>query len=156
MKMRDKILTFVEKYLTRKIGVEIKCCVMFFMLLCFYAGYRLMHGFQDANIFYMIEMVILTYILGWIQMLLGSDFDEVDNLARKDWAVVAGGSAAYSLASFGFGWFERDYAVTFIFAVYMVIAYLGIFLIHKMKRSIDAKLLNNDLQRFQNREKKEC
>ena len=152
--MREKFRTLVEEYLTRKIGVEIKCCLMFFMLLCFYAGYRLIGGFQEASILYMIEMVILAYILGWIQMLIGSDFDEVDRLNMKDWVVVASGSAAYSLASFVFGCFERDFAVTFIFAVYMVIAYLGIFLIHKMKRVIDAKLLNNDLQRFQKREKK--
>ncbi len=154
--MIDIFRTMIEKYLTRKIGVEIKCCLMFFMLLCFYAGYRLICGFQEANILYMIEMVILAYILGWIQMLIGSDFDEVDRLNMKDWAVVVGGSAVYSLASFVFGWFERDFAVTFIFAVYMVIAYLGIFLIHMMKRVIDAKLLNNDLQRFQKREQKEC
>ena len=154
--MSDKFRTLVEKYLTRKIGVEIKCCVMFFMLLCFYAGYRLICGFQEADILHMLEMVILAYILGWIQMLAGSDFDEVERLNMKDWVVVVGGSAVYSLTSFVLGWFERNSAVTFIFAVYMVIAYLGIFLIHKMKRAIDAKLLNNDLQKFQKREKKEC
>ena len=154
--MREKFRTFIEKYLTRKIGVEIKCCVMFFMLLCFYASYKLICGFREANIFHMIEMVILAYLLGWIQMLAGSDFDEVDRLSAKDWAVVAGGSAVYSLASFMLRWFERDLTVTFVFAVYMVIAYLGIFLIHKMKRVIDAKFLNNDLQKFQQRENKEC
>ena len=153
--MREKFRTLVEEYLTRKIGVEIKCCLMFFMLLCFYAGYRLIGGFQEASILYMIEMVILAYILGWIQMLVGSDFDEVDTLNVKDWSVVVSGSAAYSLASFVFGWFERDLAISFVFAVYMVIAYLGIFLIHQIKRAIDAKLLNNDLQKFQKREKEE-
>ena len=154
--MRDTFRTWIEKYLTRKIGVEIKCCVMFFMLLCFYAGYRLICGFREADIFHMIEMVLLAYLLGWLQLLMGSDFDEVDRLGGKDWAVVAGGAAVYSLASFVLGWFEKDLTVTFLFAVYMVIAYLGIFLIHKIKRVIDAKLLNNDLQRFQKRENKEC
>ena len=47
--MREKFRTLVEEYLTRKIGVEIKCCLMFFMLLCFYAGYRLIGGFQEAS-----------------------------------------------------------------------------------------------------------
>lgn len=154
--MRDTFRTWIEKYLTRKIGVEIKCCVMFFMLLCFYAGYRLICGFREADIFHMLEMVLLAYLLGWLQLLMGSDFDEVDRLSGKDWAVVAGGAAVYSLASFVLGWFEKDLTVTFLFAAYMVIAYLGIFLIHKIKRVIDAKLLNNDLQRFQKRENKEC
>ena len=154
--MRDTFRTWIEKYLTRKIGVEIKCCVMFFMLLCFYAGYRLICGFREADIFHMLEMVLLAYLLGWLQLLMGSDFDEVDRLGGKDWTVVAGGSAVYSLASFVLGWFEKDLTVTFLFAVYMIIAYLGIFLIHKIKRVIDAKLLNNDLQIFQKRENKEC
>lgn len=154
--MSNEFRTFFEKYLTRKIGVEIKCCVMFFMLLCFYAGYKLICGFHDANIFHMIEMVMLAYILGWIQMLIGSDFDEVDRLNIKDWFVVIGGSAIYSLASFAFSWFERNIVITLIFAVYMVIAYLGIFLIHTIKRAIDAKLLNNDLKKFKQRDNKEC
>ncbi|MEE1075879.1 MAG: DUF3021 family protein [Acutalibacteraceae bacterium] len=154
--MSNEFRTFFEKYLTRKIGVEIKCCVMFFMLLCFYAGYKLICGFHDANIFHMIEMVMLAYILGWIQMLIGSDFDEVDRLNIKDWFVVIGGSAIYSLVSFAFSWFERNIVVTLIFAVYMVIAYLGIFLIHTIKRAIDAKLLNNDLKKFKQRDNKEC
>ncbi len=154
--MSNKFRTFIEKYLTRKIGVEIKCCLMFFMLLCFYAGYQLICGFQEANIIDMIEMVVFAYLLGWIQMLAGSDFDEVDRLSIKDWAVVAGGSAVYSLGSFALGWFEKDLTVTFLFAVYMVIAYLGVFLIHKIKRVLDAKLLNADLQKFKLRENKEC
>ena len=104
----------------------------------------------------MLEMVMLAYILGWIQMLIGSDFDEVDRLNIKDWFVVIGGSAIYSLVSFAFSWFERNIVITLIFAVYMVIAYLGIFLIHTMKRAIDAKLLNNDLQKFKQRDNKEC
>lgn len=154
--MSDNFRTFIEKYLTRKIGVEIKCCLMFFMVLCFYAVYKLICGFRDANIFHMLEMVMLAYILGWIQMLLGSDFDEVDRLNLKDWLVVIGASAIYSLTAFVFSWFERNLVVTLIFALYMVISYLGVFLIHKMKRVIDARLLNEDLEKFKHRDNKEC
>lgn len=153
--MSDNFRTFIEKYLTRKIGVEIKCCLMFFMVMCFYAVYKLICGFQEANIFHMLEMVMLAYILGWIQMLLGSDFDEVDRLNLKDWFVVTGASVVYVLASLIFNWFDRSIAVTLIFALYMVISYLSIFLIHTMKRVIDAKLLNEDLEKFKNRDNKE-
>ena len=98
---------------------------------------------------------MLAYILGWIQMLLGSDFDEVDRLNLKDWFVVTGASVVYVLASLIFNWFDRSIAVTLIFALYMVISYLSIFLIHTMKRVIDAKLLNEDLEKFKNRDNKE-
>lgn len=152
--MNNKVREFVERYLTRKIGVEIKCCVMFFMILCFYSGYRLLGGTQDANIIHMLEMVLLAYLLGWIQALIGSDFDEVDKLCIKDWAVVLAGTAIYTLASFIFGWFEANLLIAALFAVYMIIAYLGIFLIYKIKRAIDAKLLNDDLRQFQQRDKK--
>ncbi len=151
--MSKRMREFIERYLTRKIGVEIKCCVMFFMILCFYSGYKLIGGTQDANIMHMLEMVLLAYLLGWIQALIGSDFDEVDKLSIKDWVVVLVGTAIYTLASFIFGWFEANMPVTVIFAVYMIIAYLGIFLIYKIKRAIDAKLLNDDLRQFQQRDK---
>jgi len=151
--MSKKILEFVERYLTKKIGVEIKCCLMFFLILCFYCGWRLLGGIREASIMHMLEMVILAYLLGWIQALIGSDFDEVDRLGAKDWAVVLGGSGIYTLASFIFGWFEKNAAVTTAFGGYMVIAYLCTFLIYKIKRAIDAKLLNDDLRQFQQRDK---
>lgn len=149
--MSKKIHTFIERYLTRKIGVEIKCCLMFFMILCFYGGYRLICGFQDASIIHMLEMVILAYLLGWIQALMGSDFDEVDTLRARDWAVVLGGSFIYTFVAFVFSWFEKNLIVTAVFMGYMIIVYLCVFLIYKMKRAIDAKLLNDDLRQFQQR-----
>lgn len=151
--MNKKILDIIEKYLTRKIGVEIKCCLMFFMVLCFYSGYRLICGSMEAGIIHMLEMVVLAYLLGWIQALIGSDFDEVDRLCAKDWAVVLIGSLIYTAASLLFGWLDGNPTATVLFAVYMVITYLCIFLIYKIKRAIDAKLLNNDLMQFQKRNK---
>lgn len=50
-------------------------------------------------------------------------------------------------------WFEKNAAVTAAFGVYMVVAYLCAFLIYKMKRAIDARLLNDDLRQFQQRDK---
>ncbi len=151
--MSNKLLELIKRYLTRKIGVEIKCCLMFFMILCFYCGYKLLGGLPDANILHMLEMVILAYLLGWIQALIGSDFDEVDNLCAKDWAVVLVGSAIYTAVSLLFGWFDGNLMVTVLFAVYMIVTYLCIFLIYKIKRAIDAKLLNDDLRQFQHRHK---
>ncbi len=151
--MSKKILKIFEKYLTRKIGVEIKCCLMFFMILCFYSGYRMILGTANASIIHMLEMVILAYLLGWIQALIGSDFDEVDRLCIKDWVVVLVGSSLYTLASFIFGWFDKSPIASLFFICYMIITYLCIFLIYKIKRAIDARLLNNDLKMFQQRNK---
>lgn len=149
--MSKKIFGIIEKYLTRKIGVEIKCCLMFFMILCFYSGYRLICGSMEAGIIHMLEMAVLAYLLGWIQALIGSDFDEVDKLCAKDWAVILIGSLIYTVASCVFGWFGNSLIATVIFAGYMIVTYLCIFLIYKIKRAIDARLLNDDLKQFQKR-----
>jgi len=151
--MGKRFWGFVEKYVTRKIGVEIACCLMFFLALCFYCGYRLIYGELNAEILHMFEMVMLAYILGWIQSLIGSDFDEADRLGIKDWAVVIAGAGIYAAASWIFGWFGRDIWAVVLFGVYMVIAYLCSYLVYAMKRAIDAKLLNVDLKQFQQRNK---
>ena len=152
--MNKKLRTYIERYLTKKIGVEIKCCLMFFMILCFYSAYRLLGGSQDASIIHMLEMVVLAYILGWAQALIGSDFDEVDKLSVKDLLVVLVGSSAYIFAAYIFGWFEKSAVITAVFSVYMLISYLCIFLLYKIKRAVDAKLLNDDLKQFQQRNTK--
>ena len=58
-----------------------------------------------------------------------------------------------AVAYFG-GWFERSPSVTLIFAVYIVVTYLCVFLIYKSKRRIDDKKLNEELKIFQTRHKK--
>lgn len=145
----SKIRGLFEEYLTRKIGAEIKCCLTFLLILCYYCAYKLVIGFEAAGILHMFEMVWTAYILEWIQVLLHSDFDEVDRLSLKEWFVVLGGSLIYALISLLCGWFAGNIPVTIGFFVYMIVAYLCTYLIYKIKRTIDAKMLNNDLRAFQ-------
>lgn len=149
--MAERLFAFVEKYLTRKIGVEIKCCLMFFLMLCFYCVFRLAVGSQQAQIMHMLPMVLLAYVIGWIQSLLHIDFDEVDRLAAKEWLFILTVAAVYTAFAYVLAWFDRNILVTAGFGVFMIIAYLCIFWIYKIKRVIDAKLLNNDLKNFQQR-----
>lgn len=149
--MSKKIWSFLERYLTMKIGVEFKCCISFFCILCFYCVYRLVLGAMDASIAHMVEMVFLAYLLGWIQALVGSDFDEVDRLGLKEWLVILLGSFAYALTAHWGRWFDGSTGIIIGFGLYMVGVYLSTFLMYKMKRAIDAKLLNEDLKDFQDR-----
>lgn len=153
--MIKKIRTFFEYYLTKKIGAEIKCCLTFFLILCFYCIYRWCFGVTQAGIIHMLEMVWLAYVLQWIQVLIHSDFDEVDRLGLKEWILVLFGSFVYALASHFFGWFDKSIGVEVGFWIYMVIAYLCTFLVYKIKRFIDAKHLNEDLKKFHERRLKE-
>ena len=147
----SKIRNLLEGYLTRKIGAEIKCCLTFFLILCYYCAYRLIIGFDGASILHMFEMVWVAYILEWIQVLLHSDFDEVDRLSLKEWLVILGGSLIYALISLLCGWFASTIPMIVGFFVYMIVVYLCTYLVYKIKRTIDAKMLNDDLKSFQER-----
>ena len=149
--MRKRITFFLEQYLSRKIGAEIKCCLTFLLILCYYCIYRWSMGFTEASILHMLEMIWLAYVLEWIQVLLHSDFDEVDRLGMKEWLMVLIGSGVYAGIGHIAGWFDGNIAVTAGFGIYMIASYLCTFLIYKLKRAIDAKLLNNDLKHFQDR-----
>ena len=149
--MNKKIWSFMEQYLTRKIGAEIKCCLTFLLILTYYCIYRWVCGFTEAGIIHMLEMVMLAYVLEWIQVLMHSDFDEVDRLEIKEWILILIGSIVYAIAGHFCGWFDGKIAVCTGVGVYMVCVYLCTFLIYKIKRVIDAKMLNNDLKQFHER-----
>lgn len=149
----NRIRNFLEQYLTRKIGAEIKCCLTFLLILCFYCIYRWANGFTEAGIIHMLEMLWAAYILEWIQVLVHCDFDEVDRLSLKEWVMIICASAVYAFAGHFLSWFDGNIAVAVGFGVYMLAAYLCTFWIYAIKRSIDAKMLNSDLKKFQEREK---
>lgn len=152
--MNKRLRTFLERYLTTKIGVEIKCCLCFFLILCFYSIYRLMIGSVNADIFHMLQMILLAYVMEWIQALIGSDFDELDSFGIKEWILILLGSLVYAIAAHFGNWLDKSIVAEIGFGLYMVAVYLCTFLIYKIKRVIDAKFLNDDLKLFQEREEK--
>ncbi len=153
--MSNKIRYLLECYLTKKIGVEIKCCLMFFLILCFYCIYRWAVAFTQADIIHMLEMVVVAYLIGWIQNLLHYDFDEVDALQIRVWGSVIISSLVYATVGHFAGWFDGNIGVCVGFGLYMICAYLCSYLIYKIKRTIDSKHLNEDLYQFQKRLKEE-
>ena len=100
----------------------------------------------------MFEMVWAAYILEWVQVLVHCDFDEVDRLGFKEWTMIICGSAVYAAMGHFLGWFDGNVAVVVGFGAYMIVAYLCTFWVYAIKRSIDAKMLNSDLKKFQERE----
>lgn len=153
--MINKVKCIINKYLTRKIGAEIKCCLTFLLMLCFYCIYKWICGYKDVSIIHLLEMVCVAYVLEWIQILLHSDFDEVDSLKLKEWLIILFGSCIYSTTGYIFNWFEDKPYIYLMFFGYMFLVYLCTFLVYKIKRSIDAKTLNNDLKSFKARRLKE-
>ncbi len=151
--MKDKLRNCLEWYLTKKIGTEIKSCLVFFIALCFYCIYNWCIGSTQVEIIPMFIMVILAYLMIWIQVFIHSDFDEIDRLGIKEWGVVILSPVIFTIAARLGHWFDDKIAVELGFLVYMIVAYLCTYWIYAIKRSIDAKLLNNDLKRFQQRDR---
>lgn len=154
--MKDKKkVTLWELYLTKEIGIEFKACLYFFAFLFFYCVYRLINGVYDASILHMTELILACYIIGYIQVYLLWNFDEGDSLGVKEIAGMAGCTVLYCILSWVFNWFNKDLLVTLLFAAYILLVYVCVFLIYKYKRIIDDKRLNEDLKLFQTEHQKE-
>lgn len=154
MKNKKKV-TLWELYLTKEIGIEFKACLYFFAFLFYYCVFRLINGVYDASILHMTELILACYIIGYIQVYLLWNFDEADSLRIKEIAGMVICTIVYSLLSWLFNWFNKNLLVTLIFAAYILLVYVCVYLIYKSKRIIDDKKLNEDLKLFQTEHKKE-
>lgn len=148
--MKDKKdITLFERYLTGEIGIEFKSCLYFFAQLFFYCVYRLCTGRTEAGILHMGEMILACYIICYMQVYLFGNFDEADTLGLKEIAGMLICTVLYTVLSFVCKWFEGNIWVILGFAAYIIVVYICIFLIYKIKRKIDDKKLNEDLKMFQ-------
>ena len=153
MKKADK-LTWWERYLTNEIGIEFKACLYFFAVLFFYCVYRIINGIFDASILHMTEMIFTCYIIGYIQVFVFGNFDEADQLRVREYLGIVICTGLYCLVSFWGKWFNREVFVTLIFAGYILVTYICVFLIYRSKRRIDDKKLNEELRLFQTEHRK--
>ena len=144
-----------ERYLTKEIGIEFKACLYFFALLFFYCVYRLCTGFKVAEIWHMAEMIFLTYIVGYIQVFLLWNFDESDELGKKEIVGISICTLIYTAVSYFGNWFDKNIYVTVGFAGYVIFLYVCVYFVYKCRRKIDDKILNYDLELFKTRSEKE-
>lgn len=144
-------LSIWEHYLTKEIGIEFKACLYFFCILFFYSVYKITCGIYEASILHMTEMILLTYIMGYIQAYLLSNFDEAEQLGKKELCYMLLCTLIYTAFSYVFTWFDKNITASLVFMFYVLVTYLCTFIVYKSKRKIDEKLLNADLKAFQKR-----
>ena len=137
-----------KRYLSKEIGIEFKACLYFLCFLFFYWCYRLLQGSVEANIVVMAEMIFSTYIMGYIQVFLLRNFDEAEELTG--FGIVASTACAglYTGLSYVTGWFDRNMLATALFFIYLLLCYICVFLVYKLKRDIDTMQLNMELEEF--------
>lgn len=151
MSKHNKLLNIWERYIAREIGIEFKACLYFFCILFYYSMYKVIGGVYVAEIIHMAEMIILTYIVGYVQLYFMENFDEGEQLRIKEWGYIAVCTLIYTCASYMFGWLDKNIPASIGFAAYMVLVYVCAYLVYKSKRKVDEKLLNNDLKAFKER-----
>ena len=144
-----------ERYLTKEIGIEFKACLYFFAMLFFYCMYRLCIGLTVADIFHMAEMIFLAYVIGYLQVFLLWNFDESDELGKKEILGIVVCTAIYVTVSYFGSWFDKNIYVTIGFALYVIFMYVCVYFVYKCRRKIDDKILNYDLEIFKSRSEKE-
>lgn len=141
-------ISLFEKILSREIAIDFKACLYFFCIAFFYCIYRIATGSAVADILHLAEIIAATYVMGYFQMYLLGNFDEADKLGKREWGAMLLCSAIYGLLSRIWGWFDGQWLVIGGFTVFVFICYICMFLTYKVKRNIDTKVLNDDLQAF--------
>ncbi|MBQ3544015.1 MAG: DUF3021 domain-containing protein [Lachnospiraceae bacterium] len=146
-------LTKLERYLLEEIGIEFKACIYFFCYLFYYSIYKLLDGNINANIIHMIEMIFLTYGMCYFQLYFMKNFDESENFKIRELLLSIMCSGIYTLVSWIGGWFDENMLATIGFFLYVVLAYICGFLVYKIRRTLESKILNEDLKAFKERGK---
>lgn len=143
----------LKKVLSLEIGIEIKACLYFSIILFFYFFYCVIQGSFYASIPLMVEMVLTAYAMNYFQVYLLGNFDESERFDKKVPGLSFMCAALYTMISYWLKWFDRNRAATFCYFFYMVLCYVCVFLIHKIRRDIDTARLNRELEQFKSRKK---
>ncbi len=149
--MEKKKLTPFERYLQEEIGIEFKACLYFFCILFFYSMWRIAGGNWQAGIIHMGEMILATYVMGYIQVRLLSNFDEGEQLGIREILYMVLCAGIYTGLAVLCKWFDGIIGPAVAFFFYMLLVYVCAFLVYKIKRDLDTRVLNEELKLFQTR-----
>lgn len=137
-----------RRYLSMEIGIEYKACLYFFVILFFYAMYRVVMGVYEASLLHMLEMICATYGMGYLQVLVLGNFDEAEELSPgwlfKD--VLCSGIYV-GISGLG-GWFDGNKTAAAAFAAFCIAMFFCGYLANRLKRRIDTEQLNVMLQQY--------
>lgn len=141
--------TVLERFLYKEIGIEFKACLYFFCILFFYSMFRIAHGSWEASIIHMAEMILTAYGIGYLQVLALNNFDEGEQLGLREICYILLCTGIYMLVAVLGNWFAGNMWMLVAFFCYMVLVYVCAFLVYKVKRDLDTRMLNEELRAFQ-------
>lgn len=138
----------LRRFLLAEVGIEFKACLYFFAILFFYCVYRITQGSFQADLAAMAEMILSTYVMGYVQVYLLKNFEEADRLGAFEWMASILCSLVYVGLSFLFSWFDRKWLPELLFFGYLMLCYVSIFCIYYVRRHWDTEELNQELESF--------
>ena len=143
-----------RKFLLAEVGIEFKACLYFFAFLFFYCMYRIIaHGSFQADMIVMAEMILTTYIMGYVQVYLLKNFEESEHVGAFELLASRGCSLFYVGLSHLLSWFDRMWLPELLFFAYVLLCYVSIFCIYYVRRHWDTEELNQELEAFKNSRK---
>ena len=137
-----------KKYFSVEIAIEYKACLYFYAIVFFYCVCLALKGRFQADVLHMCEIILTTYLMGYLQVYLLDNFDEAETLGKREAVYILICTAIYTTASYLFGWFGRSPIATLIFFGFIAFAYWCVYLINKIKRNIDTENLNDMLDQY--------
>lgn len=147
-------MAWLKKLLLLEIGIEIKACLYFSIILFYYFLYQILQGDLYASILIMAEMVLSAYAMNYVQVYVLKNFDEAERFDIKVTLMSFMCASIYTAISYFLSWYDRSVIFTAGFFFYMLLCYGCVFLIYKIKRDIDTAELNQELEAFKNRKNK--
>lgn len=142
--MRSKF----RKLLSNEIAIEYKACLYFSCILAFYCGYLMLKKTDLAGVWHLWQMLIGAYLMGYLQVYVLGNFDESEQIAKREAAQILLCSGIYTAASWLLGWFGREGLATAAFGAFMILCYVCVYFCNKIKRKIDTEDLNKLLNEY--------
>lgn len=137
-----------KKFLAWEISIEIKACLYFAIILFYYFLYCILQGSFYASILCMVEIILTAYAVSYLQVYVLKNFDESECFSGSVIGKSLLCTAIYTTTGYILNWFDRNRIATLCFFAYMLLAYICVFLIYKIKRDFDTASLNRELEHF--------
>lgn len=137
-----------KKYLLSEINIEFKACLYFFAFLFFFCCYRIWLGEYTFSILHMTELILATYLMGYVQVFFLRNFDEEDQFTVFTIGCAIGCSLIYSLLAYVLGWCSGNLLLCFFFFLYSILCYICAQLVYKFRRDLETEKLNLELESF--------
>lgn len=98
---------------------------------------------------HMAEMILTAYGIGYLQVLVLNNFDEGEQLGVREIFYILLCTGIYMFVAVLGNWYAGNVWMLVAFFCYMVLVYVCAFLVYKVKRDLDTRLLNEELRAFQ-------